>query len=359
MISIKFTKVLQYFLHVFVYIFYLTNASANSHFIVKNIEIKLPFDNSINIRNLAIKEAENRAFKLLSQKLLTPSDYIAFLSEEEDQNLSYMVESVEFIDEKITTELYKGVFNINFSPYKIREYYSSNSWMFSEVTSKALPVYAVLSNQESFFILNNIWNTKWSDIKSSNQTLQLKIITFNSLESKDFTLTSFLQGDFKKSQEKKDSINAVFVWCEPTLISNGHIEFNIIAKIIINNKSSIISSKYVEEYNLYKDNLLDATISDLKEKLLTKWIELTSQNKEKFQYAFKLETKLLEDWITLKNIFEQIELISKYQITSFDLDNVEGIVEFYGNASKFEIVLSQNNISPVNLGSIYKIQLIK
>ena len=54
------------------------------------------------------------------------------------KELSYLVESIEFVDETITEKYYKAIFNINFNPYKIREYYTSRSLIFSEVKSNEI-----------------------------------------------------------------------------------------------------------------------------------------------------------------------------------------------------------------------------
>ena len=156
----------------------------------------------------------------------------------------------------------------------------------------------------------------------------------------------------------EDSSNIVFIWCEPKLVSNGSIEFNIITKIVVNNKNTILRSTYTEEYNLYKDDLLVSIINNLKEQILVNWVEATSQEDEKLQYKFKFNFESINEWVSLKSILEIIESISNYYILSFDLNSIEGIIEFHGENNKFELVLSQNNISSVNLGEHYKIQIL-
>ena len=92
---------------------------------------------------------------------------------------------------------------------------------------------------------------------------------------------------------------------------------------------------------------------------MVNWVRLTSQADEKFKYTFNFNFESINEWVSLKTILEKIELISNYYILSFDLHGVEGIIEFHGNNNKFELVLSQNNILAVNLGKIYKIQVIR
>ena len=355
----RITKLMKALLFFSVYILFIGNAYANSYFSIKNIEIELEFDNDKDIRNLAIEKAQVQALEDLSEKLLSPNDYEIFLADKEEEKYSYLVESIEFVDETITEEYYKGIFNINFNPYKIREYYTSRSLMFSEVKSKEIKVFTILDKQNSFFILNNIWNTEWIESVNKDVNLELNIQTFDHDQYKNISLNSFLSGDFDHPNLLGDSSNVVFIWCEPKLISNGMIEFNIISKIIVNNKNTIFRSTYTDEYNLYKDDLIDSIISDLKEQILVNWVRLTSQADEKFKYTFNFNFESINEWVSLKAILETIELISNYHILSFDLHSVEGIIEFHGDNNKFELVLSQNNILPVNLGKIYKIQVLR
>ncbi len=355
----RITTLMKALLFVSVNILFIENSYADSYFTIKNIEIKLEFDKDKDIRNLAIEEAQLKALVGLSEKLLSPKHFEVFLSNMNKDEYSYLVESVEFVDETITDKYYKGIFNINFNPYKIRQYYTSRALLFSEVKSKEIKVFTILDKQDSFFILNNIWNTKWIESKDEKDTLKLKINIFDYNSYKDISLDSFLSGNFDHPDLLEDSSNIVFIWCEPKLISGGNIEFNIISKIIINNKNTILRSTYTEEYNLYKDNMLVSAINDLKEKILINWVESTAQEDNKTQYKFKFNFKSINEWVSLKSIIERIELISNYYILSFDLNNIEGIIEFHGDNNKFELVLSQNNILPVDLGDNYKIQFLQ
>ena len=354
----KIAKLMKILLFVSVYILFIGNTYANSYFSIKDIEVKLEFDNDKDIRKLAIEKAQSKALVDLSEKLLSPNDYNVFLADIDQEEHSYLVESIEFVDETITEKYYKAIFNINFNPYKIREYYTSRSLIFSEVKSNEIKVFTVLDKQDSFFILNNIWNTKWIESIDKDDTLELSVNVFDYNLYKNISLDSFLSGNFEHPNLSGDSSNIVFIWCEPKLVSNGNIKFNIISKIVVNNKNTILRSTYTEEYNLYKDDLLVPIINSLKEQILVNWIESTSQKGDKLQYRFKFNFESIHEWVSLKLILEKIESISNYYILSFDLNSLEGIIEFHGENNKFELVLSQNNILPVNLGEHYKIQIL-
>ena len=128
---------------VIVFLFALINSClANENvdfFSSSGIKVNLSFSNETDIRNTAISKAEEIAFKRVSVKLLTPEDYKK-LSKLKDIDISYFVESIEFVDEKISTETYLGEFNIYFSPFRIKEFYKSNSLTCGTLNGKKLKI---------------------------------------------------------------------------------------------------------------------------------------------------------------------------------------------------------------------------
>ena len=93
---------------VIVFLFALINSClANENvdfFSSSGIKVNLSFSNETDIRNTAISKAEEIAFKRVSVKLLTPEDYKK-LSKLKDIDISYFVESIEFVDEKFLQKL--------------------------------------------------------------------------------------------------------------------------------------------------------------------------------------------------------------------------------------------------------------
>jgi len=140
-------------------------ANEDLFFSEMNIKVKIPYDNNSNIRNIAISKAEKLAFEKISKKLLTPRDYNQVV-ESNEINYEYLVESIEFVDEKISSEIYSGSFNVYFSPFKIREFYDSRSLIYSELNSKDIIAHIAFSNHFDFFTLFNKWNIEWKKINN-------------------------------------------------------------------------------------------------------------------------------------------------------------------------------------------------
>ncbi len=319
-----------------------------------NIKVKIPYDNNSNVRNLAISKAEKLAFEEISRKLLAPREYNQII-ELNNINYEYLVESIEFVDEKISSETYSGIFNVYFSPFKVREFYDSRSLIYSELSSKDINANIAFSNHFDFFTLFNKWNIEWKKINNIGSKINLNVRTFSSSEMHQLDLASFLEGS--NLTEVNDVKDAVLIWCNPSNLDNNKIKFEIIIKLIANNKENVLRKTYIEENSFYRDDIFDQIIIDINSELLSVWIDLTKQSNDRFLYNFVYDINSIDDWVKLRTELETLELLDSFYVTAFNLSTIEGVINFFGNNNKLELIMSQNNINIVNMGSYYKISL--
>ena len=348
---------LKLFLSICLYIIFLSStltAKENDLFTSEDIKIEFSYFKNENIRNKAINKAEKIAFTQISKKLLSPFDY-QNLSTTDDLDISYFVESIEFIDEKITSDYYSAVFSIKFNKFRVREYYNSQSLLYSELGSNEINTYVIFSNPDQFFILFNMWNTKWKKITKIGDKLSLKINTFDQLDVKNLSINSYLDGNGITKDNFQLLNDYIVIWCIPNKTNSSKIKFDVLIKLEINNEIKVITKSYTEKYNLYRDDIFEFLMNDVKKELLNMWIEVTAESNELYVYDFKYISNDLSQWISLKQKLENVELLRAYSITSFNINEVEGRIKFAGDNNKLELVLSQNNIKAVNLGPYYQI----
>ena len=343
-----------------VFLFALINSSlANeniSFFSSYGIKINLSFSNDTDIRNAAISKAEEIAFKRVSVKLLTPEDYKK-LSKLNDIDISYFVESIEFVDEKISTETYLGEFNVHFSPFRIKEFYKSNSLTFSEVSSQNITVSVAFSNSNQFFILFNLWNTEWKKIKNIGNKINLDIRTFSQKEMGNIDLSNFLENKDIRGNNLINENDLILIWCSPIYERLNELRFDLIIKFNLNQKEKIIRKSYLTDYSLFRDDIFSPLIEDINNELLLTWIDLTKQSDEVYRFKFVYDIENISDWVELQNRLQSVKLLEEYKPSLFTSDKVEGYVDFLGNGDKFVLLLSQNKINAVNLGPYYRISL--
>ena len=352
--NLKLTKYLV-FLYIFSPLFFLNVSEANPIFLINNIEITVNTDNSKNMRNNAMINAEIKALDILAKKTLTTIDYKEF-QKINNIDASYLVESIEFVNEIMSEDFYLAVFNIKFNPYRTREFFQANSLTFSEIKSNQIPLYATFSNHKELYLMDNFWEEKWREKSLVHEFIDLSYNTISREIKSDLSLSKFLNLDFIQNKTDFEENNLVLIWCEPRVKGNK-IELNIISKIIINNKSKIIQNSFLEEFSINDPEYLNDVIEVLVDNVYNHWIKVTSHSENLTRYSFVYNVRNLEEWFLIKQILEGIDTISSYEIHEFDTKEIKGSINFYGNLDKFRLILNQYKIHTTDLGAIQVLQL--
>ena len=300
--------------------------------------------------------AETQALDIFAKKTLTTNDYRKFQEIKSVIEISYLVESIEVVNEIINEDFYRAIFNIKFHPYRTRELFKANKLIFSQIKSNQIPLYAILSNHEELDFVDKLWREKWREKSVSHEFLYLSYNTISREVKSELTLSKFLNLDFIQNKSDFDKDSIILIWCEPR-IKDNKIKLNIISKIIINNKSKIIQNSFIEEFLIDDSDYLDDTIEILVDNIYNHWIKVTSHSEKLSKYSFVYNIKNLEEWASIKQILESIDTISSYEVHEFDIERIKGSINFYGDLDKFRLILNQYNIHTTDLGSIQALQL--
>ena len=96
----------------------------------------------------------------------------------------------------------------------------------------------------------------------------MNVRTFSSSEMYQLDLATFLEGS--NLNLVSDIKDAILIWCNPTSVENNKIKFEIIIKLIANNKENVFRKTVIEENSFYRDDIFDQIIesSGKKEKVV-------------------------------------------------------------------------------------------
>ena len=353
--NLKFNTYLKFLKTIIICFLISSPTKADSTFQVSNIDIQIETQSSINVRNIAIQSAENKGLDLLAKKILTTNDYLKF-RRLNSVDASFLVESLEFLDEVILKNKYKVTFNIRYNPIRVREFLKAHNLTYTETKSKKIPLYAILANHEEFYNVDKSWRNKWSEKIGTHYALNIDYINLSREQKNLLTLPSFLNLDFITSDQIYDSNNLILIWCEPK-IKGSKIEFNIISKIIINNKTKIISNNFLKDFSINDSEYIDEIIIALENNIYNHWVDTTSRSSDVQNHKFQFNFNDFNEWLAVRNILRNLDSIASFQISEISNKKIEGDIEFFGDVSKLRLILNENNVHVSDLGSFQIIQL--
>ena len=330
-----------------------TYPDSKSFYNAQDIKVIINYNADSDIRNSAIEIAKRNGLNQISRDLLGEEEFKRLNTE--DINISNLIESIEVESEKISLDTYEGIFSIYFNPYRVREFYASNSLIFSDVVLKNLPITIGFKDSDKFFLFSNIWKTGWKSVQSIENKIFTKIQLaeeFNALnDASDFLRSSYV--DISASNEK----NEVLIWSEIRKISENELTMDIIVKFLINNKSNTFQKTFSENIDIIDKTLFNEMIKEIEKEILNIWIKSTKTNSKIEIISFQYKGKNIRDWIELRNRLEKIDMISNYRINKFNLEKIHGNIEFRGELDQFAPVLREYNLISTNFGQYHELSL--
>ena len=354
MIKVNYNK-LYLFLLINIFIISPSNtyADSKSFYNAQDIKVIINYNAASDIRNSAIEIAKRNGFNQISRNLLGEEEFKRLSIE--DITISNLIESIEVESEKISSDTYEGIFSIYFNPYRVREFYSSNSLIFSDVVLRNLPITIGFKDSDKFFLFSNIWKTGWKNVQSIENKIFTKIQLVEEFNAKnnvsDFLESSYLE--ISTSNEKNEAL----IWSEIRKISENELTMDIIVKFIINNKSNTFQKTFVQNIDVIDETLFSEMITEIEKEILNIWIQSTKTNSKIEIISFQYNGKNISDWIELRNSLEKIDMISNYSINQFDLEKVHGTIEFRGEIDQFAPVLREYNLISTNFGQYHELSL--
>jgi len=305
-------------------------ASKENIFIVEDVKIEGVYD-----INFSREKIINKAFKLSFKKLLSnillleDQDKIKNLNFKEIKNLVY---SFKILDEEIKNDKYFAKFQIRYSDSKIKKLLRVKNIPFFEPKNTTVIFFPVLFMNEEIKLYNeNFFYKNWLKENIVDETIKfiLPIENLDDILSITETKNEIENLDFKSLAKEYNTNNyAVAIMnYEPSKL-----------KIFL--KTNLDSKKYSENIfytisNFSDNSKLDFIMTDLKLKILDMWkranlinIPLPLSIIIKFNYN---NVKKLND---LEKTLNKINVISKYSLERFDMNNAFFLIDYYGDPKK-------------------------
>ena len=335
-------KYLATFLREYIFIFLTTiiliffsstkSFSEENVFTINNIKVKGAIDLNFS-RDKYLNEAFLKSFQILMNKILLTRD-LKKVSGVKLTQIKNLISSFKIIEESYKNDEYKANIKIFYNERKIKIFLGEKNISFSQPESISVVFFPVLIvNNEIKNFKENFFYHKWSEIGIENETINF-ILPLEDLE--DISQITKMRDKIEELNvenlvNKYDVKNYVF-----TLMDYQNNKFNIHLKIKFNNNKIRKNISY-NVINIEDEIELNSILKDLKLKIIDLWKEENLVNiLMPLSIRLKFEHKNLEDLDDLRNIFYKINIIDKYTLEEFNINNSFFKIYYYGNPKKLQ-----------------------
>jgi len=323
----------------FINIFFVNNLNANS-FKITALEISEPFDLNFN-KQKVIDKGFREAFLELISKIATTGDKRK-IEKTPLKTIKKLIDSFTMSNERFVNNEYKVNFDVNFNKKNTLVFFEKKNIFPSIPKAKDLlliPVLVDVQKDEIFLFNKNIFYEKWN--KNSERYFLLNYL-LPSEDIEDVNLfiqnsTSIEDYSFKETVAKYDLKDFII-----TIFYKNNNDLRILSKIQLNNSLKIDNQKFTD---IESSEDIDLLISNLKIVYENYWKNINQINTSiKLPLTIFLNSKKYKKIQILENTLNEIDLVSNYEITKFDSENIFFKIIYNGSPNKFIDDMKDKNI---------------
>lgn len=306
-------------------------------------------------RALAIAEAEERAFRILLEKIVS-SDDMASIRMPGPRALRGLVRGFEVEDERSSTTRYLATFTITFAPEKIRAYLGRQRIAFSETVPRPLLVLPVLRWGGAYLLWeeNNSWRRAWEDSDSKNRLMDFRFAAGGFTDR--LTITGHLA--FRGSPAGRLRDLAAEYGAEETLLVMAETSRDARTGLLIvrfafrqgaggkftRGQIRGGAGEKVEALLRRAANAVMARLDlDWKSRTLTHFGE-----SRRLRVALAVDR--IEDWISFRERLEQVPLVRGFAVERLALPISQISIRYVGGMAQLQLALQQVDLELEEIG---------
>ena len=341
----KFYKLLNVYIYFILFalliVFFSTTYSNANAFKVSDIEISSPFELNFE-KNHVIDKGFQTSFSELISMITTSGDKkkIKNISIKE---LKGMIDSFTISDEKFINNEYFANLETTFNKKKILKFLENKN-IFPSIPQRnkvlLFPILVETKDNSIYLFNNNIFYDKWNESKNSYDLLNYL------LPSEDIEDLIELQKisndietyDFSKLTNKYDIKDNIIL-----IIYKEGNSIKTLSKINLNNNLKIQNKNYPKT-NFESNDGFSNIVRNLKQVYEDQWKKNNEINTSiKLPITISINSKKTKKIEELEQLFDSMDLISEYNILSFNSESIKYKIIYNGTPNVLLNDLKKNN----------------
>jgi len=337
----------------FIIIIFSTSSNANL-FKISDLEISEPFELNFN-KEKVIEKGFIEAFHELTSMITTSGDKKK-IADTELVIIKGLIDSFTMSNERFINNKYYVNFDVNFNKKNILGFFENKN-IFPSIPQKKnlllIPIIVDVQLDKILLFSNNVFYEKWN---KNNERFYLLNYLLPSEDLEDFNLLlqnnkSIENYDFKEIIKKYD-LNDFII----TIIYKNNNDLKILSKIQLNQFFKIDNQAY-ENIELSNEKDLELVLTNLKISYENYWKNINQINTSiKFPLTIAVNAIKHEKIKMLENSLNELDLVSSFEISKINNQNIYFKVIYNGSPDKFLNDMKNKNIIIINQNQIWNVQ---
>ena len=315
---------------IFVTAFFSKTLADENIFVIENVKVEGAVDINFS-REKYINKALFDSFKMLMSSILISED-LNKLNNLNLKEIKFLIKSFQINEETYQQGVYKANFKVIYNDTKVKKLLVEKNISFSEPKKISVVFFPVLFVNDKFLnFRKNYFYNEWTKIKLKNELINfiLPIDDLEDVEKIKEVKNQVEEFDFRDLIKKYNTTNYAFA-----LMDYNSDRLNVYLKTNFND-SKFSKNIYFDLPNINDEEQLNIILKELKLRIIDIWkrenivnLAIPLSIKVKFKY------KEPNDLNIIKNILFKINIVDRFSLEEFDINNSFFKIYYYGNPKK-------------------------
>jgi hypothetical protein len=313
--------------------------SNGNTFTIGGIEEDVTGADAVQARQTAIREARQKAVKLLVERMVSPEDR-AKVPPVSDQRLDSMVRGVEFERERTAGTRYSATIGVVFSAEPVKQWLGEAGISIAETVARAALVVPLWKDSTGLEPLDdrNAWRDAWSGLDTLGSSVPVSLVRGDQLDQDAITVEQAYVGDVTALSRLDERYRApVVIVAIAEGDKNGPIKLGGVRYDMQTGARSELMPITVQD-----PSQLAAAAKQIHAKLDQDWRGLaTVRRDQQAGLDVVVPIQALSDWVKVRQRLGGIPAIKSVAVRQLEADHADLHLDYYGSPEDLQKTLSQ------------------
>jgi hypothetical protein len=313
--------------------------SNGNTFTIGGIEEDVSGPDAVQARQTAIREARQKAVKLLVERMVSPEDR-AKVPQVSDQRLDSMVRGVEFARERTAGTRYSATIGVVFAAEPVKQWLGEAGISIAETVARAALVIPLWKDKTGLEPLDdhNAWRDAWTGLDTLGSSVPVAMVRGDQLDQDAITVEQAYVGDVTALSRLDERYRApVVIVAIAEGDKDGPIKVGGMRYDMQTGARSELMSLTVPD-----PSQLAAAAKQIHAKLDQDWRGLATVRRDQ-QAGLDVVVPIaaLGDWVKVRQRLGGIPAIKSVVVRQLEADHADLHLDYYGSAEDLQKTLSQ------------------
>lgn len=313
--------------------------SNGNTFTIGGIEEDVTGADAVQARQTAIREARQKAVKLLVERMVSPEDR-AKVPQVSEQRLDSMVRGVEFARERTAGTRYSATIGVVFSAEPVKQWLSEAGISIAETVARAALVIPLWKDKTGLEPLDdrNAWRDAWTGLDTLGTSVPLAMVRGDQLDQDAITVEQAYVGDVTALSRLDERYRApVVIVAIAEGEKDGPIQLSGMRYDMQTGARSPLMVLTVQD-----SSQLAGAAKQIHAKLDQDWRGLaTVRRDQQAGLDVVVPIQALSDWVKVRQRLGGIPAIKSVAVRQLEADHADLHLDYYGSPEDLQKTLSQ------------------